>query len=422
MHAAFEDAAGPCILAVSGGRDSMFLLYLFRELRDAGLLSRPPLVFHLNHGLRPSAEEDLAFVAREARRLDFPFYFMERDAAVFARRTGTGIEVAGRRLRYRALGRLLQQQGGGLAITAHHADDYLESVLIHLIRGGGPAAMQTLAYYSRVEGVPVLRPMVALTRARITELVNEHGIPFLEDPTNASSEFLRNRLRRQVTPMLRAEGLDPLKLWRNFHEDPRVALPRSSPITRSAEYLSMDRRLLPDLRTGLAELKQLLDGAFRRLELAPADRKLLEELAEQMARGPAFRLSYVGRDFRIWSDQRGPVWIFRRDAAIFRPPLVRKIAASAAGDPAIDVTYNRRTRRYRLQPGQRVGTFRAGLRAQLGDGSHVPVRKLLREAGVPEPVREFLPLIVTGAPGEESPVVLCLSFWEVLRDRRFNRT
>lgn len=441
------DHAGPCILAVSGGQDSMLLLHLFRELWNEGQLHYQPIVFHLNHGLRDSAEADLEFVARESRRLDFPFYFAERNVATFARRTGSSLEEAGRRVRYRALGRLrTARNSNGWIVTAHHADDYLESVLMHLIRGGGPGAMNTLAFFSRVEDVPVVRPLLGFTRARITELIAAHGISFVEDPSNQSDQFLRNRLRRGAVAALRSEGLDPIKLWRNFHEDPRdshaIGEATESPrLDRDLPgFLSIDRRLVPDLRQGIAEFKQLLDAGFRRLRLPPVDRNLLEELRTQWLRSSDFRFSYSGRGFRIWSDRRGPLWIFRTDAGVLRPPRWTAVPAAESGQNVVqEITYNGRTRSYPLRPSESAAVFRAGLRVRLVDGSHVPVRKLLREAGIPEPVREFLPIIVHSHLDQEpSPAsqaepkprrqsaqlvtVICFGFWEYLRDRRFNLT
>ncbi|MEQ9364002.1 MAG: tRNA lysidine(34) synthetase TilS, partial [Leptospirales bacterium] len=435
------DRGGPCILAVSGGRDSMFLLYLFRELLDAGFLNYEPLVFHLNHGLREDARQDLDFVAREARRLDFAFYFQERKAAVFARRTGASLEEAGRILRYRALGRLRSSlPTKGWIVTAHHADDYLESVLMHLIRGGGPGAMNTLAFFSKVEGVPVARPLVAFSRARIKQLVAEQAIPFVEDPSNRSERFLRNRLRHGSVAALRGEGLEPVKLWRNFHDDPRDTIfepsetslradsakrpgvqrasaggdsPRDAGAHRAAarpDYLSIDRRLFPEPPLALSELKLIFDFALRRLGLAPADRNFLSAMGAGLAGRPDFRLAYLGGGFRVWSDRRGPVWIFRNDAAVLRPARFASVAdidvqrvspappASGGSRDALEIRFNGRARVYRLRPDESPAVFRPGLRARLGDGSHVSVRKLLREAGVPEPVREFLPLIVRRAP------------------------
>lgn len=416
---------GACVLAVSGGRDSMFLLYLFRELVDRGFLQHEPVVFHLNHRLRPEAERDLEFVADEARRLDFAFYFLERDAAAFARRARKSLEEAGRLLRYRALGRLRASQSlSGPVVTAHHADDYLESAMLHLIRGGGPGAMNTLAFFSRVESVPVLRPLVALSRQRITELMIEQGIPFVEDASNESLEFLRNRLRHGPISGLRAEGLDPAKLWRNFHPDPRdLVFPSGgsegdsspgsqSPATEPTQLLSIDRRLFFGQRPGLAELKQLFDIALRGVGLPPAGRDFLEALRSQLSPGQGFRLSYSGGGVRIWSDRRGPIWVFRENCAALRAPLFRRLS-----DLDWELRFNGRTRRYTLQADEAPGCWRPGLRACLADGSRVPIRKLLREAGVPEPVREFLPLILRG---DGSVRAICYGFWESLRDRRFS--
>jgi tRNA(Ile)-lysidine synthase len=415
VNLAGVDAGGPCVLAVSGGRDSMLLLQAFREICAAGGLSRSPVVFHLHHGLRDSADADLDFVARAARSADFPFYFARRNAATFARRCGVGLEEAGRQLRYRSLGRLLLRLGGGVVVTAHHADDYLESALIHLIRGGGPAALGTLPLYSKVEGVPVLRPLLGLSRARVTELVGQYAISYTDDPTNAEDRFLRNRLRQGPVAGLLAEGLDPVKMWRNFHPEPRDFRPVLRP--GRPDYLAIDRRLVPDLARGLSEIKQLLDLALRRLELSPADRHLLEALRTRWLAAPNFQFTYETADYRIWSDRRGPLWIFRRDAPALSAPRATRLAAEP-GTVQWQVRFNGQARRYAASAEEEIVALSPGLRARLADGSRVPVKKILREAGVPEPVRRHLPLLWNRR--WNLVTCICLGFWENLRDRRFS--
>lgn len=404
---------GPFVLAVSGGRDSMLLLHAFADLRERGLLRRDVVVFHLDHRLREDSGADLEFVAAEAHRLDVSFYCTARDVRAFARRSRAGsLEAAGRTLRYRCLYRLRERRfgGGGFAVTAHHADDYLESVLVHWIRGGGRAALGTLPVLDRSpDGLPLLRPLLGLARERISEIVVRLGIPFREDPSNDSPEFLRNRLRSVVTPVLRREGLDTVKLWRNFHDVPGdfVGTLTSAPDPGTAEYLFLDRRLFVGT---LTELKAVLDAALRRLGLPPAGRALLDELNRQRRSGAGFRQSFVSKQLRIWSDRRGPVWCFRGDAAVFREPRFER------DGERLRILWNGRTREYDVPDG-RPGGFQPGMRARLPDGRRLLVKKILQEAGVPGPLRSLIPLIVDEGSGMVRRV--CLSFWEDGKDRQF---
>ncbi len=412
-------------LAVSGGADSVFLLRVYAAAFQAGALKRAPLVFHLHHGLRDSANRDLEFTGDLARALDLPFYYEKADVARFARRTGLGVEAAGRRLRYRALARLLAPFTAACAATAHHANDYLESILIHLIRGGGEAALATLPVFGQVERVWTLRPLVFLDSATIRALLAAGGQDFVEDPSNQNDVYLRNRLRAGPASELLREGLDPVKLWRNFHgrsDLDLAALARLGAAGRAAgpvapgagklDHLYIDRRLL--FGVVAEDLKRSLDAGLRRLGLAPTDQRTLAELDRRIAGSGQACLRYERPEWRLWSDARGPIWLFRADARALAPP---ETAPSTGRSPGVCVRYNGIEREYNLEPGESVAAFRPGLRGALAGGGSALVSDLLQQAGVPGPVRKRLPLIL-GADGG-SVRRICFSFWENGKDREF---
>lgn len=412
-------------LAVSGGADSTFLLRVFAAAHQAGAIIRAPLVFHLHHGLRDSADRDLEFTGDLARTLDLPFYYERADVARFARRSGLGVEAAGRRLRYRALGRLLAPYPAACAATAHHANDYLESVLLHLIRGGGEGALATLPLLGQVEGVWTLRPLVYLDAATIRALLAAGAQPFVEDPSNKSDAYLRNRLRAGAASELLREGLDPVKLWRNFHgraELDLAALARlgagaADPLEPTAawpDYVYLDRRLLFGV---LAEdRKRCLDTALRRLGLAPADERVLAELERRITAGRSV-LRYERPEWRLWSDERGPIWLFRADASALAPPEIRL----SANDPTRAlIRFNRMEREYDLDSRERVAQFQPGLRCLLPAGGSTLLSDVLQQAGLPGPVRRNLPLIL--GPDGRRVRRICFSFWEGGKDREFPTT
>ncbi|MCP5482717.1 MAG: tRNA lysidine(34) synthetase TilS [Spirochaetales bacterium] len=400
---AVRDFARELVLSVSGGRDSMFLLWLFAGLRDLDLFSGALRVFHLDHGLRPDSADDLELVRRECARLDLPLFSERARVSDFARRSGLGIEAAGRRLRYRAIGRLL---GAGpeqsFAVTAHHGDDFAESILLHLIRGGGPGALETMPERTRVFGVPVYRPLLSFSRLAIEQLVREFAVPYREDSSNQDQNFRRNRLRGIVMPALREEGLDAGALWRRFHND------RPASVLGPSEYLCLDRRLLGDPRGP----KTLLDVAFRSLDLAPPAESLVAEFARQCAPGSGFRVHIKHQSFRIWSDRRGPIWIFRADARVFSSFIVE-----SKGPQEFLIRFNGLERAYRTRPGQAPLQYRPGLRLVLPDGGRKRLKSFFQEQAVPAPVRSRLPLIGDRWTGLVETV--CLSFWEQGRDRSF---
>lgn len=408
-------------LAVSGGADSTFLLRVYAAAFQAGALERAPLVFHLQHGLRDSAERDLEFTGDLARSLDLPFYYERSDVARFAQRSGLGVEAAGRRLRYRALARLLAPFNACCAATAHHANDYLESVLLHFIRGGGEGALGTLPLFGQVEGVWTLRPLVFFDATTIRALLAAGGQAYMDDPTNQSDAYLRNRLRAGPASELLREGLDPVKFWRNFHgpagldlaalarlgaEADPGALPEARP-----EYVYLDRRLLFGVMAG--DRKRILDAALRRLGLAPADERVLAELERRTAAG-RMRLVYERPEWRLWSDERGPVWLFRADARAFAPAAVQGLSDDGS---RVRICFNGQEREYNLEPQETVVQFQPGLRCGLPGGGSRLLSDVLQTAGVPGPVRRTLPVIL--AADGLSVRRICFSFWEGGKDREF---
>lgn len=180
------------VCAVSGGADSVALLF-------ALYLLAPQLEFrlcaaHFNHGLRGAeSDEDAAFVSALCDRLDIPLH-MGQGTVVAGKK---GLEAAARDARYAFLEKL-----PGKIATAHTADDNAETVLMHLVRGSG---LKGLGGISPVRG-NVIRPMLTVTRREVIAFLREYKLSWREDSSNAGDDFLRNRLRHRVMPLLKEEN------------------------------------------------------------------------------------------------------------------------------------------------------------------------------------------------------------------------
>ena len=188
------------LAAVSGGADSMAMLSaLCAVKRDV-----PLYCLHVEHGLRP-AEESLGDA--EAVRA-----FCEKNKieckiarippgkiAGLARRKGLGIEAAARFFRHRALSKEAARLGGNTVILlAHTKDDLLETALMRVLRGCGPAGISAMP----VKRGRILRPLLSMTRADVLAYLKAKEIAWREDSTNADEKFLRNRIRRRLIPLL----------------------------------------------------------------------------------------------------------------------------------------------------------------------------------------------------------------------------
>lgn len=189
------------LCALSGGADSMYLLCRLLEGRER--YGWAVQAAHLNHGLRLTAGWDEDFVRDWCTRQGVPLSVGHTDAAAFARREGLSIEEGARVVRYAFLEEAARQEGLALIATGHHAGDNAETVLMNLIRGCG---------LNGLTGIPqrrgnLVRPMLAVTRGEIEDYLRTHGIPHVEDESNADPAYTRNKVRLRLLPLL--EELNP---------------------------------------------------------------------------------------------------------------------------------------------------------------------------------------------------------------------
>ncbi|GAB4204090.1 MAG: tRNA lysidine(34) synthetase TilS [Roseiflexaceae bacterium] len=210
-------AGGPLVVAVSGGPDSLCLLHALAALCGGGLRLH---VAHLDHGLRGAdSTEDAAFVARTAQEWELPATVERADVGGWAHDTGTNLHQAARVLRYRFLARVAGAVGAGAVAVAHTADDQAETVLMHLLRGAGPAGLGGIRLLLPWEewalgvagasqeippaGPPLIRPLLAITRAEVEAYCAAQGLAPRLDATNADPAYTRNRIRSELLPLLK---------------------------------------------------------------------------------------------------------------------------------------------------------------------------------------------------------------------------
>ena len=186
------------ICALSGGKDSMALLHLLLELRDE--LDIRVTAAHFNHQLRgPESQRDQEFVEAQCRLLDVPLAIGTRDVGAYALDHHLGTEEAARLLRYAFLEGLDPK---AKIATAHNAQDNLETMLMHLLRG---CSLHGLSAIPPVRG-RIIRPLLLTSPETIHGYLHSHGIPHVEDSSNVSEDYLRNRIRHQVIPLLQQEA------------------------------------------------------------------------------------------------------------------------------------------------------------------------------------------------------------------------
>ncbi len=195
----------PVLVGVSGGTDSLALLYL---LFSAGYTV---VAAHFNHHLRPDADDDARFVEETAMRLGCAYIGGEGDVAALAQAEKLSIEAAARQARYRFLFSQAAACGAQAVAVGHNADDQVETVLMHILRGSslaGLAAMRSRTYLRQFStDIPLVRPLLSVWRVDLEEYCREAGLAPRHDLTNQDTAYTRNRIRRELVPILR--GYNP---------------------------------------------------------------------------------------------------------------------------------------------------------------------------------------------------------------------
>ncbi len=192
------------LVAVSGGVDSMVLLRVLHALAPAH--GWRLVVAHFNHRLRGVASEgDARFVARAARRLGLECAVESGDVRGLARERGWSVEMAARELRHAFLARTAQRLGLGTVALAHQADDQVELFFLRLLRGAGPglAGMSWRGASPAARSVAIVRPLLDQPKAALLAFARAERVRFREDASNRSVDILRNRVRRELLPLLR---------------------------------------------------------------------------------------------------------------------------------------------------------------------------------------------------------------------------
>jgi tRNA(Ile)-lysidine synthase len=196
------------LVAVSGGADSMALFRGLAELKtDFNLRLH---VAHLNHQLRGEASRvDAAWLEAACRTLGVPCTIGDCDVAACAQAAGLGIEEAARNERYRFLEETAHKVGCATIAVAHTADDQAETILHHILRGTGLAGLGGMPRTRELaRGIKLVRPLLDLERRVVLDYLTQIGQDFRTDETNDDEAYTRNRIRRQLLPLL-AEQYNP---------------------------------------------------------------------------------------------------------------------------------------------------------------------------------------------------------------------
>ena len=204
------------VVGISGGPDSLCLLDILRRLEI------PLLAAHFDHGLRPESAQDARHVAALVKDMGVLFHQGRLDVRALAAEEGLTIEEAARKARYRFLFNTARENRAQAVAVAHTADDQVETVLMHLLRGAGLGGLKGIL--SRVtipewdQQIPLVRPLLAFWRTETEAWCVEKNLPALIDPSNQDTVFFRNRLRHKLIPELQTYNPNIKEgIWRTAH-------------------------------------------------------------------------------------------------------------------------------------------------------------------------------------------------------------
>jgi tRNA(Ile)-lysidine synthase len=201
------------VMGVSGGADSLCLLHYLVEN------NYKVVVAHLDHSLRTDSATDAEFVRGFGEKLGCDVVVKVIDVGEYARQGKLSIEEAAREARYRFLFEVAEERRAQAVLVAHHADDQVETVLMHILRGAGLAGMRGMQVHSINPAwssqIPLVRPLLMVWRWEIQQYCSENGITPRIDESNQDTTYYRNRLRHELLPNLESYNSNVRQsLWR----------------------------------------------------------------------------------------------------------------------------------------------------------------------------------------------------------------
>ena len=402
------------VVALSGGRDSMTLLDVVSRLfhRPGQHLLQRVRAIYIHHGLSTHASEWEAHCELECARRRIPFESIH----VTVNRSAGGVEAAAREARYRALEGSALAKGDDAILTAHHADDRLETFLIQWLRGAGPDGLATFPTCRRVtlndgadKRLYVVRPWATIPRYVLEGYATEHRLTWVEDESNTDPHYDRNRLRHNVLPTLleknerKHEGaLDSIQLIQEM-----VEVVQDVAQSDCAQLSQKDGRMLA--LEGLLALESdrqawCLRTWLHQLNITIPTQSQLTDFIEQIK--ATTNDTALALDLGDWMLRKGGQYLYAVKKDDWTVPDDQPIAIQALGDlplPQWQATLVIReaqpnetgvSLRWLSEQTLMVGAKRNGLKMKPHPLRPTkPLKDLFASAGIPSFLRESVPVI-----------------------------
>jgi tRNA(Ile)-lysidine synthase len=387
-------------VAYSGGSDSAVLLHVLARQREA--LGAPLAAVHVDHALHPDSGAWTAHCRATCAALGVPLEVLAVDP--LPRRAALGVEAAAREARYAALAGLLRP--GDCLLTAHHADDQAETVLLQLLRGAGPAGLAAMPRVAPLGAGRLVRPLLDVARAELRAYAQANAVACVEDPSNRDPALARAYLRAAVMPRLEARwpGLRGTlaRAARHAADAAAIIAERAAEDLSALTVLAPWRMPVPGLLAlSLARRRAVLRHWCAVRGVPPPDTARLDALLGQLAAARAGRAVEVAWPGGAWR---------RYGEVLFLSPVLpphdpsarlrwdgRRPLTLPAGLGTMALVPGGALRQDALAEGIEVGFRAAGLRcAPAGRRGRRDLKHLFQEAGVPPWLRDRVPLLLVG--------------------------
>ncbi len=353
------------IIAYSGGKDSSLLLYLYYYLVKKKNIP-VPILFHLNHSIRDNLTQEFLIESFMNSTLSRVIY-QKKNIPLLAKKLKKSLEETGRIIRYKYLQKLANKESA-IIVTGHHTNDYLESVLVNFIRGGGLSSLRTLDIFNS----NLFRPLVLLNGSERKDLAKEISFPIFEDESNESRNYLRNRIRQDVIPTLLREGLDTHKLYFNFHESELYFRENN---LKSSTFYKINRIGIEEF--SVYQLKTVIDIYLNLIKCHPIQKKILIEIFTNIQNKK--NVLQENSEVIFWKSPTSDFYIINKKSSCLEFAFLEN-----------GILYWN-DKKYPLDVSYSIGKVKEGMKIQK-NGKHRELSELFREREVPIPVRAFFPV------------------------------
>lgn len=409
-------------VGLSGGADSVMLLYFFSEYRRKYLPGLPILAIHVNHMIRgEEAERDEKFSMSVANSLGIEFIAVKKDVPSIARETGQSLEEAARNVRYSSFRKIISGRNSKMLISvAHNSTDNLETQIFNMMRGSGTFGLEGILPFR--DGI--LRPLITASRDDIRHTLDISGIKYIEDSTNDDCDITRNYIRQKIIPLLTVLNPSPesagLRLSRNMRSVNSMIDEIAAEFLRNNPGTSFSAEAFSALPAPVAaRVMYLIAG---RLSVPVPESTHINEVLKLLARGGRFSLSLPGRisfvsdgkSLSYMSDRRGDTDsaadtpVYAVDGNITPLPYFHAILyfgdyANVAAESATEVSFpkvNRISIQQNLSSAIINGDIYvrsriAGDSYSYGGMTH-KLKKMMCDTAIPAELRDRLPVLCDG--------------------------